>query len=43
MGYNDSQLTPYDMLIYGFNGVKTKVEGIIQLPMTMGQDPYKVT
>ena len=30
MGYNDSQLTPSDMPVYDFNGVKTKVEGIIQ-------------
>ena len=43
MGYNDSQLTPPDMPIYGFNGAKTKVEGIIQLPMTMGQEPCEVT
>ena len=26
MGYNDSQLTPSDMLVYGFNEVETKVE-----------------
>ena len=43
MGYNDSQLTPSDMPIYGFNGAETKVEGIIQLPMTMGQEPCEVT
>ena len=43
MGYNDSQLTPSHMTVYGFNGVKTKVEGIIQLPIMMGQGPNKVT
>ena len=43
MGYNDSQLTPSNMPIYGFNGIETKVEGIIELPMTMGQEPYEVT
>ena len=43
MGYNDSQLTHSDMPIYGFNGAETKVEGIIQLPITMGQKPYEVT
>ncbi|KAK1383310.1 hypothetical protein POM88_021045 [Heracleum sosnowskyi] len=37
MGYTDSQLTPSNMPIYGFNGVESKVEGTIQLPMTMGQ------
>nr|XP_017245355.1 PREDICTED: uncharacterized protein LOC108217013 [Daucus carota subsp. sativus] len=29
MGYSDSQLTPSDMPIYGFNNVETKIEGII--------------
>ena len=43
MRYNNSQLTPSDMTVYGFNGVKTKVEGIIQLPMMLGQVPYEVT
>ena len=43
MGYNDFQLTPSDMPIYGSNGAKTKVEGIIQLPITMGQEPCEVT
>ena len=40
MGYNDSQLTLSDMTVYGFSGVETEVEGIIQLRMTMGQGPY---
>ena len=31
------------MPVYDFNRVETKVEGIIQLPMTMGKDPCKVT
>ena len=43
MGYNDTQLPPSDMPIYGLNGAETKVEGIIQLPMTMGQEPCEVT
>ena len=36
MGYTDSQLTLSNMPIYGFNGVESKIEGTIQLPMTMG-------
>ena len=43
MGYNDSQLTPSNMPIYGFNGVESKTEGTIQLPMTMGQEPREAT
>ena len=43
IGYIDSQLTPSDMPIYIFNGIETKVEGIIQLPMTMGQETCEVT
>ena len=43
MGYNDSQLTPSNMPIYGFNRVESKVEGIIQLPMTMGEAPREAT
>ncbi|KAL8134177.1 hypothetical protein AgCh_009293 [Apium graveolens] len=39
MGYNDSQLTPTDMPIYGFAGVECPVEGIIKLPTTIGQEP----
>ncbi|XP_074323505.1 uncharacterized protein LOC141660420 [Apium graveolens] len=39
MGYNDSQLTLTDMLIYGFTGVECPVEGIIKLPLIMGQEP----
>ena len=38
MECNDSQLTPSDMPFYSFNGVEIEVEGIIQLPMNMGQD-----
>ncbi|KAK1403405.1 hypothetical protein POM88_003010 [Heracleum sosnowskyi] len=37
MGYTDLQLTPSNMPIYGFNGVESKVEGTIQLPMTIGK------
>jgi hypothetical protein len=43
MGYNDSQLTPSNTPIYGFNGVESKVEGTIQLPMTIGQEPREAT
>ncbi|XP_074375272.1 uncharacterized protein LOC141717046 [Apium graveolens] len=43
MGYNDSQLTPTDMSIYGFAGVECPVEGIIKLPITIGQEPRQAT
>ncbi|KAL8088417.1 hypothetical protein AgCh_038265 [Apium graveolens] len=43
MGYNDSQLTPTDMPIYGFAGVECPVEGIINLPTTIGQEPRQAT
>ena len=43
MGYNDSQLIPLYMLGYGLNGAETNVEGIIQFPMTVGQEPCEVT
>jgi hypothetical protein len=43
MGYNDSQLTPSNMPIYGFNGVESNVEGTIMLPMTMGTEPREAT
>ena len=43
MGYTDSQLTPSNMPIYGFNGVESKVEGTIQLPMTIGQGSKTTT
>ena len=39
MGYNDTQLTPYDMPIYGFNGIESKIEVTIRLPVTIGQEP----
>ncbi|KAL8092507.1 hypothetical protein AgCh_034686 [Apium graveolens] len=39
MGYNDSQLTPTDMAIYGFVGVECPVKGIIKLSMTIVQEP----
>ncbi|XP_074323564.1 uncharacterized protein LOC141660477 [Apium graveolens] len=39
MGYNDSQLTPSNAPIYGFNHVECKVEGAIQLPVTIGENP----
>nr|XP_017217146.1 PREDICTED: uncharacterized protein LOC108194707 [Daucus carota subsp. sativus] len=43
MGYSDAQLTPSDMPIYGFNNVETKIEGMIQLPVTMGTEPRHAT
>ncbi|XP_074323367.1 uncharacterized protein LOC141660292 [Apium graveolens] len=43
MGYNDSQLTLSDPPIYGFNHVECKVEGAIQLPVTIGEEPRDVT
>ncbi|XP_074327326.1 uncharacterized protein LOC141665246 [Apium graveolens] len=39
MGYNDSQLTPSDTPIYGFNHVECKVKGAIQVPVTIGEEP----
>ncbi|KAL8115462.1 hypothetical protein AgCh_022089 [Apium graveolens] len=43
MGYNDSQLTPTDMPIYGFAGVECPVEGIIKLPTTIGTELRQAT
>ncbi|XP_074327128.1 uncharacterized protein LOC141665047 [Apium graveolens] len=43
MGYNDSQLTPSDTPIYGFNHVECKVEGAIQLPVTTREEPREAT
>ncbi|KAK1357421.1 hypothetical protein POM88_050677 [Heracleum sosnowskyi] len=43
MGYIGSQLTPSNMPIYGFNGVESKVEGTIQLPMIIGQGSKTTT
>ncbi|XP_074325323.1 uncharacterized protein LOC141662425 [Apium graveolens] len=43
MGYNDSQLTPSDTPIYGFNHVECKVEGAIQLPVIIGEEPREAT
>ncbi|XP_074350145.1 uncharacterized protein LOC141689658 [Apium graveolens] len=43
MGYNDSQLTPSDAPIYGFNHMECKVEGAIQLPVTIGEEPREAT
>ncbi|XP_074327987.1 uncharacterized protein LOC141665902 [Apium graveolens] len=39
MGYTDLQLTPYDMPIYGFKGIKCPIKGKIKLPLMMGQEP----
>ncbi|XP_074346489.1 uncharacterized protein LOC141685275 [Apium graveolens] len=43
MGYNDFQLTPYNAPIYGFNHVECKVEGVIQLPIIIGEEPREAT
>ncbi|XP_074336005.1 uncharacterized protein LOC141673171 [Apium graveolens] len=43
MGYNVSQLTPSDAPIFGFNHMKYKVEGAIQLPVTIGEEPSEAT
>ncbi|XP_074346235.1 uncharacterized protein LOC141685008 [Apium graveolens] len=43
MGYNNSQLTLSDAPIYGFNHVECKVEGAIQLPVTIGEEPREAT
>ncbi|XP_074383132.1 uncharacterized protein LOC141724769 [Apium graveolens] len=40
MGYNDSQ---FDTPIYKFNGVECQFEGVIQLPMTIGEEPSEAT
>ncbi|XP_074351307.1 uncharacterized protein LOC141690399 [Apium graveolens] len=43
MGHNNFQLTPSDAPIYGFNHVECKVEGAIQLPVTIGEEPIEAT
>ncbi|XP_074342676.1 uncharacterized protein LOC141680312 [Apium graveolens] len=43
MGYNDSQLTSSNAPIYGFNHMECKVEGAIQLPVTIGEEPREAT
>ncbi|XP_074342699.1 uncharacterized protein LOC141680345 [Apium graveolens] len=43
MCYSDSQLTPSRAPIYGFNHVECKVEGAIQLPVTIGEEPREAT
>ena len=43
MGYEDAQLTPSNIPIYGFNGVESNIEGTIQLPVTMGEEPRVAT
>ncbi|XP_074327502.1 uncharacterized protein LOC141665416 [Apium graveolens] len=39
IGYNDSQLTSSNAPTYGFNQVKCKVEGAIQLPVNIREEP----
>ncbi|XP_074377001.1 uncharacterized protein LOC141718519 [Apium graveolens] len=43
MGYNDSQPTPSNAPIYGFNHVECKVERAIQLLVTIGEEPREAT
>ncbi|XP_074351316.1 uncharacterized protein LOC141690411 [Apium graveolens] len=43
IGYTDSQLTLYDITIYGFNGVECQVEGAIRLPVTIGEELREAT
>ncbi|XP_074352459.1 uncharacterized protein LOC141691587 [Apium graveolens] len=43
IGYNDFQLTPSDTPIYEFNHVECKVEGAIQLHVTIGEEPREAT
>ncbi|XP_074351454.1 uncharacterized protein LOC141690562 [Apium graveolens] len=43
MGYNDSQLTPSDAPIYGFNHMECKVERAIRLPVTIKKEPREAT
>ncbi|XP_074355979.1 uncharacterized protein LOC141695645 [Apium graveolens] len=43
MGYNNSQLTPSNVPIYGFNHVECKVEEAIQLLVTIGEEPREDT
>ncbi|XP_074355606.1 uncharacterized protein LOC141695252 [Apium graveolens] len=43
MGYNESQLAPSDAPIYAFNHMECKVEGAIQLPVTIGEEPREAT
>ncbi|XP_074336969.1 uncharacterized protein LOC141674145 [Apium graveolens] len=40
---DDPLLTPSDTPIYGFNHVECKVEGAIQLPVTIGEEPREAT
>ncbi|XP_074351460.1 uncharacterized protein LOC141690572 [Apium graveolens] len=41
--YNGSQLTPSNAPIYGFNHMECKVEGAIQLLVTIGEEPREAT
>ncbi|XP_074377851.1 uncharacterized protein LOC141719378 [Apium graveolens] len=43
MGYNNSQLTPSNAPIYGFNHVECKVEGAIQLSVTIMEETKEAT
>lgn len=43
IGYSKLRLTPCTLPIYGFNGVESKVAGIILLPITIGQELNKAT
>ncbi|XP_074323530.1 uncharacterized protein LOC141660429 [Apium graveolens] len=43
MGYNNSQLTPSDTPIYGFNHMECKIEEAIQLPVTIREENREAT
>ncbi|XP_074348966.1 uncharacterized protein LOC141687944 [Apium graveolens] len=43
MGYTDSQLTPSDAPIYGFNEVECQVKEAIRLYMTIGEEAREAT
>ncbi|XP_074323392.1 uncharacterized protein LOC141660314 [Apium graveolens] len=43
MGYNDSQLTSSNAPIYRFNHMECKVEGAIQLPVTIREESKEAT
>ncbi|XP_074351497.1 uncharacterized protein LOC141690611 [Apium graveolens] len=40
---DDPLLTPSDASIYGFNHIECKVEGAIQIPVTIGEEPREAT
>ena len=43
MGLPDKDMTIENIYIYGFGGEAVKVKGVIQLPVTIGEEPCSVT